>query len=949
MRQQLAAVSSLQRQRSAALIGEWKRTELAAKNLTAGIQPLGQSIRNLSTTIATLQGPLGGIAGRLSSTATLLSSVSAESAAAGASMAGLAGPAALVAAGMAASAIGVGLLGKALFGAAQSAAEFQGKMFDLAQQTGVNVETLSALEILATTTGGSIESIAQSLVIFQGKLDEAQDTGSKAARQFKVLGIETKNTEDAFRQALTVLSRMPEGFHQTNQAAELFGRRGGKQVLAILKESHGDLDGTIKRFRDLGIVITEADAKLADEFNDQLAILQFQLRSVGAVIGKEIIPVALTALRDLSKAFRENREAINDVAKAAGLLSNLFTGPLKGAIFAATIAWSIQKPFLVAIAEAYERIAAASQLITGRGLGPGGNIPAIPLDTRVLEVGGTATLGIPRKKREGGGGIGRRAARDTALEDATTEAALAEREALVLNAADVAENKRALDEQVRDIEDFTRRAIELADARQDAAIVRINAEQEALDTALQRKVIKQREYNAKSRELAIQNTEADQRHTEEKFQLEQERDRKISEARIAAKNRELQIAEDADQRHIQRIQDRVDQEVLLEAEAEQQIAEITAEAFERRRKALEEESDAYSTTLERRTAITDELIRLEGERAGAAEEASRRIRNALQQEAREQKEALEKLRERTKDIERDSAGTAIDLLILNFARRREVVRAEFNLRKSDEERRHNQELDFIAKQRAENEASARTQEQKNERTKELNRLEEAEAERHRLRMKEIKDKAKQDEKATDPIGRIGLDVDNLKEFARVIEDSIVPLGELLTRTFLDVADAIGQTVATWVLLGKTGPAVMRKILAQALASIAAEAAVNAIKELALGFATLFLNPAEAGAHFAAAGLWASIAGVSAIAGRAVAGNLFQPQESGAGGGRGGTNERGEPRPIDLTRTQRGEEIHIFVHAEPAAQFDNAVVRALVTNVTRNGEGRKLIVDTAAAA
>jgi hypothetical protein len=74
---------------------------------------------------------------------------------------------------------------------------------------------------------------------------------------------------------------------------------------------------------------------------------------------------------------------------------------------------------------------------------------------------------------------------------------------------------------------------------------------------------------------------------------------------------------------------------------------------------------------------------------------------------------------------------------------------------------------------------------------------------------------------------------------------------------------------------------MRKILAQALASIAAEAAINAVKELALGFATLFFNPAESAAHFTAAALWGSIAGATAIAGRGVAGDLFKQKPTAA--------------------------------------------------------------------
>lgn len=349
-----------------------------------------------------------------------------------ASLAGSAGPISLVVAGFIASAAAVGLLGKALFDASSSAAEFQGKMFDLSQQTGVAVETLSALEVVAKTTGGNIESVAASLGIFQRNLEKAQDSTSKVAGTFKQLGVDTKDTESALRETLKALAAMPEGFSQTAKALELFGR-GGKGMLAILKEMGGDLDGTIDKFREMGILISTEDAKAADDFNDQLAILGFQLRSLGATIGKEVMPVALDAIQQLSKALNENRDAINDVAKVAGLLSNLFTGPLKGAIFAVSAAWANAKPGLDAIAAAYQFIAdaatAAANAVSTLGAvsgGAGGSISGVsggignvpqPESGAGISIGG----GVRRRRGSGGGRGG--GARDTGAADANRELA----------------------------------------------------------------------------------------------------------------------------------------------------------------------------------------------------------------------------------------------------------------------------------------------------------------------------------------------------------------------------------------------------------------------------------------------------------------------------------------------------------------------------------------------
>lgn len=123
----------------------------------------------------------------------------------------------------------------------------------------------------------------------------------------------------------------------------------------------------------------------------------------------------------------------------------------------------------------------------------------------------------------------------------------------------------------------------------------------------------------------------------------------------------------------------------------------------------------------------------------------------------------------------------------------------------------------------------------------------------------------------------------INEQAPTLQDVLTNTASILQNAFQGVANAIGNVIQNWVLYGNTGPGVMRKILAAALASIAAEAAVQAIFELAKGFASLFFNPAEAAAHFTAAALYGSIAGVAALAGRAIAGNSFRQQSQAATG------------------------------------------------------------------
>lgn len=117
--------------------------------------------------------------------------------------------------------------------------------------------------------------------------------------------------------------------------------------------------------------------------------------------------------------------------------------------------------------------------------------------------------------------------------------------------------------------------------------------------------------------------------------------------------------------------------------------------------------------------------------------------------------------------------------------------------------------------------------------------------------------------------------------------------ETISMAFSMLGQAVGSAVEAFVLYGGAGTSV-QKVTAQLLASIAKQATIKAIFELAEGFAALarsflFGDPAAAAAakmHFKSAATYGIIAGIAAGAGRGVAGNSFS-QGAAAGAARGG--------------------------------------------------------------
>lgn len=240
---------------------------------------------------------------------------------------------------LAVAAIAVVLAGavKGMFDLAEGSAEVSGKFQDLSQQLGVSTELLSGLDVLLATTGGDTGALSSALGIFQKHLEDAQDPMSSAAGLLQELGVQTSDTETALRQSFAALAKMPEGFKQTAVALDLFGR-SGKTVLAIIKETNGDLDAALKKYAELGLIISGEDAKAADEFNDQLKLLQRQQEALTRELGKEFLPAALDVVRALVDLTKSSKGLFDIIGTVGRPVMQTFADAMKAVSIAVAVA-----------------------------------------------------------------------------------------------------------------------------------------------------------------------------------------------------------------------------------------------------------------------------------------------------------------------------------------------------------------------------------------------------------------------------------------------------------------------------------------------------------------------------------------------------------------------------------------------------------------------------------
>ena len=164
-----------------------------------------------------------------------------------------AGPAA--AAGVAVGALAVG------FGAMiKKSVDFADNMNDLSLRLGISTERLSVLSLYAEQSGTDIETLASAM----GKLGVKLSSGDKDLKSY---GITAGTVDEALFQLADKVKNTEDPMLRLKIATDAFGKSG--QTMLPLLSQGGD---ALKAMAQDAPIVSAEMAKMADEFNDKMAV-----------------------------------------------------------------------------------------------------------------------------------------------------------------------------------------------------------------------------------------------------------------------------------------------------------------------------------------------------------------------------------------------------------------------------------------------------------------------------------------------------------------------------------------------------------------------------------------------------------------------------------------------------------------------------------------------------
>jgi hypothetical protein len=222
--------------------------------------------------------------------------------------------------GLTFASLGVGALalGRFAFDLTQKFADYAKTVGDAHEETGLAVQTLSALKFGVESTGGSFGSAVGLIREFEKTVAEAENGSVKASAKLARLGIDGKaaaaNIDAAFSQAIAKIASLPEGVNRAAAANDAFGESGAT-LLPVIKEFGGSVDELNKRAKDLGVTLSDDDVRSAAEFNKSLDAIKAKAAGVGLAFGRELADPVTESLNDINKSLDENKGAVEGWAR----------------------------------------------------------------------------------------------------------------------------------------------------------------------------------------------------------------------------------------------------------------------------------------------------------------------------------------------------------------------------------------------------------------------------------------------------------------------------------------------------------------------------------------------------------------------------------------------------------------------------------------------------------
>jgi TP901 family phage tail tape measure protein len=188
-------------------------------------------------------------------------------------------------------------------------------------------------------------------------LSQLADPTSTASEQLKEMGVRVRDSQGDLLEFNEIIRNMQEGGVEGADAAELFGRRAGPAMAALLSQGGDAMENNTEKIADMENATERMAETQRDTLNAQLDIFRSRLNDIAVIVGETFEPKLrdlMGSVNDAATRFRGWLDTVDEtrlsigliagtVSSAVAAISALVSGPLGiliGAFSLVAAAWA---------------------------------------------------------------------------------------------------------------------------------------------------------------------------------------------------------------------------------------------------------------------------------------------------------------------------------------------------------------------------------------------------------------------------------------------------------------------------------------------------------------------------------------------------------------------------------------------------------------------------------
>lgn len=193
-------------------------------------------------------------------------------------------------------------LESAIVDAAKEFADFGLQLEKASEKTKLTTQELAGLKLVADENKVNFDQLVTGLGRYIRNVDLAAKGNKALAKEFQDLGIDAKtaaaNPEEAVKQLFEAFNKLGPGVQENETLIRLFGR-AGIEMIPVLRDIHGNLDEATQRAKEFGVSLDADGAQKAKALTKELVDLDKEFTGIKLAIGEAATPAVI----ELAHAF----------------------------------------------------------------------------------------------------------------------------------------------------------------------------------------------------------------------------------------------------------------------------------------------------------------------------------------------------------------------------------------------------------------------------------------------------------------------------------------------------------------------------------------------------------------------------------------------------------------------------------------------------------------------